>query len=73
MGFQESQHLVGLQIRVYWILEEQVNNKLSSDFESDIQNNTYLARLWKLKILQSLYELIKRFAIQPRSKFWKFL
>ena len=67
MGFQESQHLVGLQIRVYWILEEQDSTKLSSDFESDISNNAYLAQLWKLNILQSLYELIKRFAIQPYS------
>ena len=73
MGFQEFQHLVGLQIRVYWILEKQDNTKLSSDFESDISNNAYLAQLWKLKILQCLYELIKRFATQPSNKFWKFL
>ena len=39
MGIQESQHLVGLQIRVYWILEEQDNAKLSSGFESDILKN----------------------------------
>ena len=73
MGFQESQHLVGLQIIVYWMLEEQDNTKLSSDFESDISNNTYLAQLWKLKILQNLYQLIKCFATQPSRKFWKFL
>ena len=69
----ESQNLVGLQIRVYWILEEQDNTKLSSDFESDISNKAHLTQLWKLKILQSLHELIKRFATQPSSKFWKFL
>ena len=56
---------------MFWILEEQDNTKLSSDFESDISNNTYLARLWKLKILQCLYELIKRFANQPNSKFFE--
>ena len=39
MEFQESQHLIGLQIRVYWILEEHDNTKLSTDFESDISNN----------------------------------
>ena len=50
---------------MFWIFEEQDNPKLSSDFESDISNNTYLARLWKLKILQCLYKLIKRFATQP--------
>ena len=73
MGFQEeSQHLVRLQIRVYWILEEQDNTKLFSHFESDISNNAYLVQLWKLKILESLYELIKRFSTQP-SRFWKFL
>ena len=67
MGFQESQNLHGqlaIQIKVYWILEEQDNTKLFSDFKSDISNNAYLAQLWKLKILQSLYELIKRFC-QP--------
>ena len=57
------------QDKMFWILKEQGNTKLSSDFESDISNNTYLARLWKLKILQCLYELIKRFATQPSSKF----
>ena len=36
MGFQESQHLVGLQIRVYWILEEQDSTKLSSNFVPNI-------------------------------------
>ena len=61
------------QDKMFWILEEQDNTKLSSDFESDISNNAYLAQLWKLKILQSLYELIKRFATQPSSKFWKSL
>ena len=61
------------QDKMFWVLEEQDNTKLSSDFESDISNNTYLARLWKLNILQCLYELIKRFATQPSSKFWKFL
>ena len=50
------------QDKMFWILEEQDSTKLSSDFESDISNNTYLARLWKLKILHCLYELIKRFA-----------
>ena len=59
------------QDKMFWILEEQDNTKLSSDFESDISNNTYLAWLWKLKILQYLYELIKHFATQPSSKFWK--
>ena len=54
---------------MFWILEEQDNIKLSSDFQSDISNNTYLSRLWKLKILQCLYELIKHFATQPSSKF----
>ena len=53
---------------MFWILEEQDNTKLSSDFESDFSNNTYLARLWKFKILQCLYELIKRFANQPSGK-----
>ena len=62
------------QDKMYWILKEQDNTKLSSDqFESDISNNTYLARLSKLKFLQSLYELIKRFATQPSSKFSKSL
>ena len=46
------------QDKMVWILEEQNNTKLSSDFESDISNNTYMPRLWKLKILQCLYELI---------------
>ena len=59
------------QDKMFWILEEQDNTKLSSDFESDILNNTYLTRLWKLKILQCLYERIKRFATQPSNKFWK--
>ena len=53
MGFQESQHLVGLQIRLYWILKEQDNTKLSSDYEFDVSNNAYLVQLWKLKILQT--------------------
>ena len=61
------------QDKMFWILEEQDSSKLSSDFESDISNNTYLARLWKLKILQFLYELIKRFTTQRSSKFWKSL
>ena len=55
------------QDKMFWIKEEQDNTKLSGDFESDISNNTYLARLWKLKILQSLYELIQRFATQPEE------
>ena len=59
------------QDKMFWMLEEQDITKLSSDFEPDISNNTYLARLWKLKILQCLYELIKRFPTQPTSKFWK--
>ena len=54
---------------MFWILEEQNKFKLSSDFESDISNNTYLAWFWKLKILQCLYELIKRFGTQLSSKF----
>ena len=58
------------QDKMFWILEEQDNTKLSSDFESDISNNTYLALLWKFKILKCLYEVIKRFAAQPSSKFW---
>ena len=58
------------QDKMFWIFEERDNTKLSSDFESDISNNTYLARLWKLKIL---YELIKRFTTQPCNKFWKSL
>ena len=61
------------QDKMFWILEKQDNTKLYSDFEYDISNNTYLARLWKRKILQCLYELIKRFATQPSSKFWKSL
>ena len=73
MGFQKSQHLAGLQIRVFWILEEQDNTKLSCDFESDISNNAYLAQLWKFKKVRSLYEFIKSFATQPSSKFYKFL
>ena len=56
--------------KMFWILEEHDNTKLSSDFESDVSNNTYLARFWKLKILQCLYELIKRFVTQPSSKFF---
>ena len=55
---------------MFWIFEEQDNTKLSNDFESDISNNVYYAGLWKLKILQCLYDLIKRFATQPRRKFW---
>ena len=55
------------QDKMFWILEEQDKTKLSSDFESDISNNTYLARLRKLKILQLLHELIKRFATQPHT------
>ena len=55
------------QEKMFWILEEKDNTKLSSDFESDILNNTNLARLWKLDILQCLYEFIKRFATHPSS------
>ena len=45
----------------------------SPAISSSISHNAYLALLWKLKILQCLYELIKRFATQPSSKFWKSL
>ena len=48
------------QDKMFWILEEEDNTKLSSDFESDISNNRYLVQIWKRKILQCLYELIKR-------------
>ena len=66
-------HPLTQQDKMFWILEEQDNTKLSSDFESDISNNTYLARLWKLEIFQCLYELIKRLSTQPSNKFWKSL
>ena len=61
------------QKKMFWLLKEQDNTKLSSDFESDISNNAYLAQIWKLNILQCLSELIKHFATQPSSKFWKSL
>ena len=61
MGFQESQHLAGLQIRVYWLLEEQDNTKLSSDFESDISNNA--------KRLMSSYKHHKSFSFQSGAKY----
>ena len=47
---------------MFRILEEQDNTELSSDFKSDLSYNLYLTRIWKFKILQCLYELIKCFA-----------
>ena len=53
----------------YWKNKITLSSR-SSDFESDISSNTYLAQFWKLKILQILYELS---VTQPSSKFWKSL
>ena len=52
---------------MFWILEEQDNTKLSSNFESAISQIT---RIWRSfensRILQCLYELIKHSATEPR-------
>jgi len=47
-----------LQINKFWILKGQSTINSANEYEPDVLNTFCATRVWKLKILQRMYELI---------------
>ena len=60
-----------LQTYDFWILKGHSTINSASEYESDVLNTLCATLVWKLKILQRMYELINAFASQKFSSFWK--
>ena len=57
-----------LQVNQFWILKGHTRINSANEYEPD----TFCAtRVWKLKILQRMYELISAFATQKFYSFFK--
>jgi len=50
-----------LQIDQFWILNGDSMINSADEYEPDVLNTSCATRVWKLKILQRMYELISTF------------
>ena len=64
------QFLMELQINQFWILKGHSTINSVNEYEPDVLSTFCATRVWKLKILQRLYELIGAFATQKFCSFW---
>ena len=65
------QFLMKLQINQFWILKGDSMINSANEYEPDVLNTLCATRAWKLKILQTMYELISTFATHRFCSFWK--
>jgi len=59
------------QINRFWILKGHSTIKSANEYEPDVLNTFCVTRVYKLKFLQKMYELISAFATQKFCSFWK--
>jgi len=53
-----------LQIKQFWIFTEHSMINAANEYEPEVLNPFCARQVWKLKILQRMYELISAFATQ---------